>query len=472
MRLSDQELDAILAEGGLELAQPYSESCEYNEDDYLFTRCVACGAEAHYRLKYILKKNEDGEKVCRACHWRCWYVECRDRDYPGIDLDWLTGAGAARPLTAMTFPNACKLAAANGYELVELLSGERTGEDLLVVRCKACGVQSVERPCDVACGCGCHGESRGVSVGEEHVEVPREATPVASDRYQDGTARFLVDSDAPCVGWWDEKANRGGILSDLTCRTRQVYAWKCSECGYEFHAPVYLAHSMRRCPYCTALKAIEFDIKWDALREMTALDFPELLLAWDDAKDPSTVSITSGNLIHLECPQGHHPSQTLYSYLKNGCMVCRGLATKARPDQSYLDTTDPELAAEWVRPRDGGNYSPSNVKDGSKRTVVWHCIACGYEWEATVKERQYKNYNCCPSCGKVMGSLAWKYPQLAAEWSPRNPISPWNIKPFSALGFKPEWVCSQNPNHVWQMTTNLRINKGRGCPFCEKESKK
>lgn len=74
MRLSDQELDAILAEGGLELAQPYSESCEYNEDDYLFTRCVACGAEAHYRLKYILKKNEDGEKVCRACHWRCWYV--------------------------------------------------------------------------------------------------------------------------------------------------------------------------------------------------------------------------------------------------------------------------------------------------------------------------------------------------------------------------------------------------------------
>lgn len=472
MKLSNQEFDALLAKGGLELAQPPSENCEYDENDYLFTRCTTCGAEAHYRLRYIFDKNEEGEKVCRACHWRLWYVECRGRKCPGVDLDWLTGAGSAGPLKAMTLPNANKLATANGFELIELLPGERTGEDLMVVRCKACGVQSVERPCDVACGCRCHGEARGVPVGQEHNDVPREATPVASDRYQDGTARFLADSSAPCVSWWDEEANGGCIPSDLTCRSRQTYAWKCPVCGYRFTAPVYLVHSMRRCPYCTALKVREFNMEWDALGNMTALDFPELLLAWDDTKDPATVPITSGRLIHLECPKGHHPSQTLYSYLKNGCMVCRGLATKARPDQSYLETTDPELAAEWVRPRDGGNYSPSNVKDGSKRTIVWHCNACGYEWEATVKERQYRNFNCCPSCGKVMGSLAWKYPQLAAEWSPNNPISPWNIKPFSSLSFKPEWVCSKNPNHVWKMTTTLRINKGRGCPFCEEESKK
>ena len=220
MKLTNQELDAILADGGLELAQLYSKDCDYGEDDYLFTRCATCGAEAHYRLKYILKENEDGEKVCRACYWRLWYVECRDRDYPGVDLDWLTGAGAARTPTAMTLPNARKLAAANGFELVELISGEHAGEDLLVVRCKACGVQSVQRPCDVACGCECRGKSRGVLAGEEHIEVPREATPVASDLYQDGTARFLADSDAPCVGWWDEEANYGGIPSDLTCRSR------------------------------------------------------------------------------------------------------------------------------------------------------------------------------------------------------------------------------------------------------------
>lgn len=65
-----------------------------------------------------------------------------------------------------------------------------------------------------------------------------------------------------------------------------------------------------------------------------------------------------------------------------------------------------------------------------------------------------------------MGSLAWKYPQLAAEWSPNNPVSPWDTKPFGKLSFMPEWVCSNDHSHVWRMSTSARINGGKGCPFC------
>ena len=86
-------------------------------------------------------------------------------------------------------------------------------------------------------------------------------------------------------------------------------------------------------------------------------------------------------------------------------------------------------------------------------------MACGHEWIETVRDREKRMNNRCPSCGKVMGSLAWQYPELAREWSPRNPISPWNIKPHSKLDFKPEWVSVSDPSHVWCETVASRIKK-------------
>ncbi len=477
MKLTNSELDDILATAGLEIAQPYSASGKYRKDKYLFTCCKRYGIETHYRLKYILDNNGRYEKTCRACFWMGWYGRSRSLQHAGIkdmldhdaSLDDLIDQGAVTPSQAMGLADARKLAAENGYELVDLLRGDRPGDDLLVVRCRACGKQTVERPGDMRFGCSCGGRSKGVAYGSEAVKVERNATPVAADENQDSSPRFLVGSGYACLAWWDADANGGSVPSDLTSRSRQDFWWKCPECGCRFRAPVYTMTSSPRCPVCAAKRSAEFEVEWKALDHMTAVDFPDLLAAWDDAHDPRTLPVTSYQLVHLCCPKGHHPTQTLYSYLSNGWMVCRGIETKASPDKEYLATTDSELAAEWVRPRDGGNWTPHNIEDGSKRFIVWRCIACGHEWEATVHARQLRMNNRCLACGKVMGSLAWKYPQLAAEWSPSNPISPWNTKPFGNLGFISEWVCSKNPEHVWRMTTATRINKGRGCPFCEKE---
>lgn len=84
MKLTDNELDDILAKGGLSLAQPYSPRGSYRKDGYLLTRCNRCGIEAHYRLKYILDKNRVGEKVCRACCWLGWYDEGHDLEHMAI----------------------------------------------------------------------------------------------------------------------------------------------------------------------------------------------------------------------------------------------------------------------------------------------------------------------------------------------------------------------------------------------------
>lgn len=68
MKLTNAELDAILAEGGLSLAQPYDHQGRYRKDEYLLTRRNRYSIEAHYRLAYVLDKNKIGEKACRVCY--------------------------------------------------------------------------------------------------------------------------------------------------------------------------------------------------------------------------------------------------------------------------------------------------------------------------------------------------------------------------------------------------------------------
>ena len=50
MKLTDNELDDILAKGGLSLAQPYSPRGSYRKDGHLLTRCNRCGIDAFFPI--------------------------------------------------------------------------------------------------------------------------------------------------------------------------------------------------------------------------------------------------------------------------------------------------------------------------------------------------------------------------------------------------------------------------------------
>ena len=159
MKLTDEELDSILDKAGLELAQPYDEKGKYLKGQYLFTRCKTCGTQAHYRLKYILDKNDIGEKVRRACYWTDWYADCRVlRDEAiqsllsqGHSYNDLVKQGVMDERTALRL------------SLIDLISGKQPGDDLLLVKCRACGKQALERPGDVVYGCTCKGKGPSVS---------------------------------------------------------------------------------------------------------------------------------------------------------------------------------------------------------------------------------------------------------------------------------------------------------------------
>lgn len=208
------------------------------------------------------------------------------------------------------------------------------------------------------------------------------------------------------------------------------------------------------------------------LQDLMVADIPELMNAWEDEANPSSIPADTPYPRHFRCRAGHHPQQTPSSFLFDGCMVCHNLATKNDPNAHYLVETDPELAAEWVRCVGSDAFTPENVKNNSKRMVTWRCLSCGHEWNATVRERQRKETSSCPHCHKIENSFAWRRPDLASEWSTDNPVSPWCIMPNSKLDFKPLWMCRYDPSHAWRTGIPERM-KGRGsCPCCGESTHK
>lgn len=203
---------------------------------------------------------------------------------------------------------------------------------------------------------------------------------------------------------------------------------------------------------------------------------PELLSAWDDDRDPQTTMIYPAGWLGMcpgdgqyrfKCANGHHPYAFPYTYLESGCPACRGLATMGTG--LFLADTAPELAAEWVQAKNG-KWTPNNVRDNSKRTVWWKCLACNHEWEATPRSRMKGDGQLCPHCGKIQNSIAWVYPRLASEWDSENPAPAWNVRPHTKLSFTPLWDCPQNSNHKYRAQISTRINGGE-CPECVESGK-
>lgn len=363
MKLTNEQLDEILQQAGLRLAQPYNADGKYRKAEWLYTSCIDCGTEAHYRLKYILDKNDIQEPVCRACYWMGWYGwagniydgSVQTLLKQGYSRKDLIDQGVIKLEKDKSWSDAELLATRNDYILVDLLHGKRPGNDILIVKCKSCERQTAERPDDIVFGCSCGGRKNGgVIFGHE-----------------------------------DRKP-----ITPLNCR----------------------------------------DI---APRTPSALG----LNKWLSKNSPNPEERIKAN-------------ETICQIENSG---------------NCLRETNPELSEEWVKPADGSHHTPDTIKSGSKRKVLWRCIACGHEWTDTVRSRELRMNNRCPHCGKIMGSLAWKYPELAKEWSPANPISPWNIKPFSQLEFIPTWICSTNPNHTWTATITSRTKGRKPCPYCSEK---
>ena len=81
----------------------------------------------------------------------------------GYSYNDLVKQGVMDERAALRLSQARDLAEENGYELIDLISGRQPGNDLLLVKCRTCGKQTVERPGDVVCGCTCKGKGPSIT---------------------------------------------------------------------------------------------------------------------------------------------------------------------------------------------------------------------------------------------------------------------------------------------------------------------
>ncbi|MGV9267576.1 zinc-ribbon domain-containing protein [Kitasatospora sp. NPDC003701] len=440
----DSHITEILRSGGLEPLEPFTKPTAWR-----LTRCLACGCEAHYRFEYTLANNAAGVATCRACYWRQWAQE--DRLLRGAYAD----------MTPVPAAQAQAHAEQNGYDYLAPLTAPSLGEDPHHVRCRHCGRLSADRLGDIAFGCRCRtNPSRA------------RQTPNAPGEKQ---RALLKDSGLPVLDWWDHEANDSAQWETVTVTARRELAWRCPDCALQFTARVSDMLHSRQCPGCEPERRAEWEAEYERLRETPVADIPELLEAWADDQDPRTVFVADhGPLRRFRCPQGHHPRVSPHTYLRSGCPSCRGRETLsadlevAGPAPAPF-RIGPELASQW-HPTRNGRVRLAKISPRSRRAVWWQDPDCGHEWQDTPEQRDKGQRLRCPECRTILDSLGFHFPDLAAEWSAANPVSAWQVRPTAQTSFVPAWVCSANPEHVWQAPLPSRAN-GSGCPECREHGK-
>ena len=410
---------------------------------FTLVKCLACGCETHCKLEYALSKTEYNEPACRACYWKGWAA-------------WASQYSTRYQIDV---EDVRRLADSKDFDYLEPLTNPSLNDDPHHVRCRHCGRLSAQRPSDIGWGCSCQQRSR------RNTPPPGKTAPKKV---------LLKDSDNAALKWWDHERNDPESLKTATTKALREAHWVCPECGHRFVKKIrYMADWFPSCPVCEQREYAARRQELEQYRTMRVSEVPELLAAWADDSDPAEASVLGPPLRRFKCPAGHHPRLTPHTFLKGGCPHClagetilANEVTIAENENAYR--LDPEMASQW-HPTANGKQDPRKVSPNSRREFTWLCAECGHEWKDTPKGRSYASALRCPACRSIFDSLAYHHPDLAAEWSDRNPKNAWQVRPTSAP-FTPEWKCSANSRHVFEMSLASRT-KGGSCPECSEAGK-
>lgn len=197
---------------------------------------------------------------------------------------------------------------------------------------------------------------------------------------------------------WDYELNDFIKLypQNITKGSHKKVHWKCKE-GHRWMAEMNNRSKGQTCPYCARRKVLS------GFNDLETTH-PELTKEWDyllngDLK-PNMVMAGSGRKVWWHCSVCNHSYDAQIAHRtqakQTGCPICSG--KKVIPGYNDLDTTHPDVAAEW-HPTKNGNLKPTDITFGSQRPVWWICSVCDCEWRATPSHRTPDNDSTgCPIC--------------------------------------------------------------------------
>ena len=206
---------------------------------------------------------------------------------------------------------------------------------------------------------------------------------------------------------------------------------------------------------------------------------PDLVPLWSSKNDKTPFEVypgTSTKKYYWLCPQGHEDYlMTPYNVvIGQRCRICgiekrKDSRTYVRYNKS-LGYLKPSLISIWSNKN---NRDIFTVSPNSHKKYLWVCPIHGeYEASCAGKFRGNKCKKCTDLSLKnrqihppIGGSLGDLYPELVPEYSPKNPISPYEIYPGSSTPVLWEClICSRE--RVLPCYQRTGSKRGRGCPHC------
>jgi hypothetical protein len=193
----------------------------------------------------------------------------------------------------------------------------------------------------------------------------------------------------------------GKITPDkITPKSNTEYWWQCSvNIDHVWKAQVNSRTNKNSgCPYCSGNKL--------SPENSLATKCPWLIHEWDfelNKSTPNEVSFGSGEKVHWVCSSGHHWKAAIQSRASGkGCAVCAGKKTIRETSLGYLHSDIVDQLANK------NSIDVFKLSPGSHKKVLWRCMECNLEWEASIRRRvgyAGKKPSGCPKCSKKNSHL-------------------------------------------------------------------
>lgn len=256
----------------------------------------------------------------------------------------------------------------------------------------------------------------------------------------------------------EEYSSRNDIPMTAFTRGSSKYAWwVCKQCQHEWRAKCSNRSILKRgCPACNG--------KVPTAKKNLAAVYPVLASEYSEKNAaPANAVIPGGHKkrwwLCKKC--GHEWQTSVKSRIEGrGCPAC---SHHILTDTNNLAAAHPDLALEYSTK----NLLPADkvLPVGSKK-VWWICRSCGHEWQTDAYTRITQKTGC-PACANMVitpsNNLACTHPEIAAEYSKDNSLSPRAVVAGSRKLVL--WHC-RVCQHEWRTTIVSRTSHGTGCPAC------
>jgi len=273
----------------------------------------------------------------------------------------------------------------------------------------------------------------------------------------------LATTDPDLAAQWHPRKNGDLSPTMVTRGTGKIVWWKCAEGDdHEWKVSVSNRSFGTGCPICTGRTV--------APSTSLAAVHPDVAAEWHptangDAR-PDSVTPYVTKRAWWRCSLGHTWRASIASRTRmaSGCPYCSG--KRSIPGQTDLETTHPEVAAQW-HPTRNGTKTPQDVKAGTGTSFWWLCED-GHEWSAPPANRTLARTGCpyCAGQRAIVGTndLATTHPEVASLWHPtRNGnLGPHNV--MAGTSRKVWWRCTNG--HDWTAQPWSLAGLGTRCPVC------